>query len=214
MISYLLNNYDKLLVALLEHIQLVGVTLLISIPFSIIFSYIASISRFVNKIVLSFMLIIYCIPSIALFTLLIPLLGLGKTTAIVGMTAYNQILLMRSIFTSWSSIPTYIKTAAKSTGMPNLILLKHIYLPIMLPHLISGLRIATVSTTGIATMAALINAGGLGKILFDGMRGNNIFKIIIGIVLSSGLAMLLNILFSSFENKALFKAVGYNRVKL
>ena len=128
MINYLINNYDRLLIALVEHFQLVGITLLISIPFSTGFSYLMIISKFINKITSSIMLFIYCIPSIALFTLLIPLLGLGKTNAIVGMTAYNQILLVRNIITAWSSIPVYIKTSAKSTGMPNLMLFKHIYL--------------------------------------------------------------------------------------
>jgi osmoprotectant transport system permease protein len=210
MINYLSNNYLKLLTALLEHLQLVGITLLISIPLSFILSYIAGISKVVSKMVFSLMLLIYCIPSIALFTLLIPVLGLGKATDIVGMTAYNQILLMRSIFASWNSIPESLKTAAKSNGMHGLTVSKYIYLPIMLPHLISGLRIATISTTGIATMAALINAGGLGKILFEGMRTSNMPKLIIGIVLSAGLAVLLNIIFGFFETKALFKATGGN----
>ena len=87
-----------------------------------------------------------------------------------------------------------------------------VYLPVMLPYLISGIRIVTVSTTGIATMAGLIHAGGLGNILFEGMRTYHMPKLIWGILMVSGLAMLLNFLFIRLENWAVRYAQGKSGV--
>ena len=87
-----------------------------------------------------------------------------------------------------------------------------VYLPVMLPYLITGIRIVTVSTTGIATMAGLINAGGLGNILFEGMRTYHMPKLIWGILMVSGLAMLLNFLFIKLENRAVRYAQGKSGV--
>ncbi|MGI6096016.1 MAG: ABC transporter permease [Lachnospiraceae bacterium] len=208
MLDYTIRYYDKLLMALLEHLQLVIITLLISAPLALLISLIISRYKALYHIIYSVLLLIYCIPSIALFSLMIPLFGLGKGTAIIGMTAYNLILLLRNITTARNAIPGAVRDAAAGLGLDNKQIMKMIYFPIMLPYLISGLRIATVSTTGIATMAGLINAGGLGNILFEGMRMYHMPKIIWGIILVSGLALVVNAIFAKLENKAVLWANG------
>jgi len=146
-------------------------------------------------------------------SLLIPLTGLGKKTAILGMTAYNLILLLRNIDAARKAIPAAVSDAAAGMGLTSQQTLRLVNLPIMLPYLISGLRVATVSTTGITTMAGLINAGGLGGILFEGMRSYHMPKIIWGIALVSGLALCLNAIFARLENKAVLYANGGKKVK-
>lgn len=208
MLDYTIRNYDKLLTALIEHLELVGITLLISIPSVLLLSFIVSRIRWLKHITYGILLATYCIPSIAFFALLIPIFGLGKDNAIFGMVVYNMLLLLRNINSSRNAIPMEIKEAATGMGLNNTQIMKLVYIPIMLPYFISGLRIATVSTTGIATMAALINAGGLGSILFEGMRMNHMPKLIWGIILIAGLALLLNTIFARLENKAIRWANG------
>jgi len=213
MLRYTLDNYDRLLLSLAEHLQLVAITLLISVPLAVLISLIISKSKPVHIVVYGLLLLIYCIPSIALFSLLIPLTGLGKKTAILGMTAYNLILLLRNIDAARKAIPAAVSDAAAGMGLTSQQTLRLVNLPIMLPYLISGLRVATVSTTGITTMAGLINAGGLGGILFEGMRSYHMPKIIWGIALVSGLALCLNAIFARLENKAVLYANGGKKVK-
>lgn len=208
MIPYTLNNYERLLLSLLEHLELVAVTLLLSVPLAMLVSLITDKSRVLHHTIYGVLLIIYCVPSIALFSLLIPLTGLGKGTAIIGMTAYNLILLLRNIDSARKAIPAAVKDVAAGMGLTERQTLRLVDLPIMLPYLISGLRVATVSTTGIATMAGLINAGGLGGILFEGMRSYHMPKIIWDILLVSGLALCFNAVFARLENRAVLYANG------
>jgi osmoprotectant transport system permease protein len=170
--------------------------------------YLSGLHRKLNYLIYGILLLIYCIPSIALFSLLIPLFGLGKTTALIGLVGYNQIILLRSFKTAFAAIPGPIIEVSESMGMSKIDRFRLVYLPIMLPYLLSGLRVATVSTTGIATMAALINAGGLGNLLFEGMRTYHMPKLIWGIILISSLALCFNYIFAFFENKAVKHAAG------
>lgn len=210
MLQYLSGNYMKVLTALGEHLVLVVLTLLVSVPLALLLSLLISRNKRLGKSILFILLLIYCIPSIALFTFLIPWLGLGKLNAICAMTAFNQILLVRNITVAEQSISGDIIEAAKGMGLSDWVRLRRIDFPLMKPHLISGLRIATISTTGIASMSSLINAGGLGVILFEGMRQNHTAKLLIGVILISGLAFLFNTLFTRLEYKALMQANGHN----
>lgn len=210
MLTYIANNYGKILQSFLGHLELVLLTLLLSIPIAILISFVIGKNKYLNRVVLFAILLIYCIPSIALFTLLITILGLGKLNAIVAMTAFNQILLVRNITVARESLSADLIEVAKGMDMSATDRFIRVEFPLMKPHLIAGLRIATISTTGIASMASLINAGGLGVILFEGMRQNHIPKLIVGILLISGLAFALNSIFSKLEYTALMKANGYN----
>ena len=212
MISYTLKNYDKLFGALAEHLELVGITLLISVLLACAVYLVLSRFPLLQKVMLLLLLLAYCIPSIALFAFLVPVLGLGKGTAVVGMTIYNLFLLLRSIQTAEHAVPADIYEAARGIGLSGMQSMRLVYLPVMLPYLITGIRIVTVSTTGIATMAGLINAGGLGNILFEGMRTYHMPKLIWGILMVSGLAMLLNFLFIKLENRAVRYAQGKSGV--
>lgn len=209
MIEYTSRNIPVLLGALLDHIELVGLSLVISMPMAFVLFQVSQFNKIGKGIIYSLLLFIYCIPSIAFFCLLIPFFGLGKTSAVVGLVAYNQLLLIRCFSTSYNAISPVIREASAAMALTGWQKTIHIYLPIMLPCLIAGLRIATVSSTGICTMAALINAGGLGKILFEGMRMTYMPKIIWGILLIAGLAIILNSLFAVLENRALLRSHGY-----
>ena len=189
MIAYASRYYDRLLAAAWEHLQLVLITLLISLVLAALLTIACSFSGRLARILLNLFAMIYSIPSLALFALLIPVTGLGRRTAIVALVFYNQYLLLRNFLAGLDGVDRGIVEAATGMGMTRLQLLWKVQVPLAKKALIAGLRIALVSTVGIATIAASINAGGLGSILFDGLRTMNTAIILWGSLLSAVLAI-------------------------
>ena len=145
--------------------------------------------------------VIYSIPSLALFALLIPVTGLGRNSALIVLTAYNQYLLLRNFLTGLDEVDPYIREAAREIGMTPMQVLIKIQIPLARKALFAGIRLAVVSTIGIGTSASSINAGGLGDLLFDGLRTMNTAKILWGSLLSACLAVVLNYALKIAENR-------------
>lgn len=201
MIEYLVKYHDKLITALAEHLEIVIITLVISIVLAAVLTVICNYSRTASKALINIFSMIYSIPSLAMFALLIPFTGLGMKTAIIVLVIYNQYLLLRNFLAGLDGVDGSVVEAATGMGMTKMQTLLKIKLPLSKKALISGIRIATVSTIGIGTIAASINAGGLGTILFDGLRTMNIAKIVWGSILSAALAVLIDGLLSVVEKR-------------
>lgn len=201
MTPFLLSYWPKLLTALWEHLQIVSITMVISLAIAAILTILCMRFDSVSNWVIGILSTIYSIPSLAMFSLLIPLTGLGKTTAITALVIYNQYLLLRSFVSGLNHVDEGVVNAAVGMGMTPMQVLWKIRLPLSKKALFAGLRLAVVATIGIATIAASINAGGLGTVLFDGLRTMNLNKIIWGSILSSGLAVLANALLIFSEKK-------------
>lgn len=201
MIEYALNSWDKLAEALYEHLEMLAVTLVIGLLLAALLTTAAMFSRSLSRILVYLFSIIYSVPSLALFAVMIPLTGLGKTTAITVLVVYSQYQLLRNFIAGLNGVDPAIIEAATGMGMTKLQILARIRLPLARRALFTGVRLAAVSTIGIATIAAFINAGGLGDILYDGLRTMNIYKILWGSILSAGLAVGVNALLSSIEKK-------------
>lgn len=212
MISYLFKNYDSMLLLMSEHLQIVAISISISLVIAIPVSLLILRSKLLSTIVLSSLGVIYSIPSLALFALLIPILGLGKGTAIFVLVIYNQYILVRNIFAAFQSIDPAIIEAGIGMGFNSFELFLKIQLPLALPIILGGVRIATITTISIATIASVINAGGLGVILFDGLRMNYLPKILWGTIMSAGLALGANQILLYLEKLAAFKANGKCKV--
>ncbi|MBP2633205.1 MAG: proline/glycine betaine ABC-type transport system, permease component [Firmicutes bacterium] len=194
-----MNYSDKLGKALVEHLEIVVITLIISLLLASVLTMFAVCSEKLSKVLIYLFAVIYSIPSLALFALLIPVTGLGKVTAITVLIAYNQYLLLQSFIAGLNEVDPAIIEAATGIGMSNVQILFKVRLPLSKRALFAGVRLAVVSTIGIATIAALINAGGLGNILFDGLRTMNVYKILWGSTLAAGLAIGINALLSKIE---------------
>ncbi len=207
MIKFLLRYPQEIYEPLLQHLQITAITLVISCLLAIAISMIIMRSRVLSQITVGLFGVIYAIPSLALFALLIPLLGLGTNTAIFVLVLYNQFILVRNILAGFRSADPSVIESAQGMGMSDLQLFFRIRLPLASPIILAGVKIAVVSTIGIATIAATINAGGLGALLFDGLRTQNNAKILWGTLLASLLAISANFLLGFFEKKA------YNLVK-
>lgn len=201
MLAYFVKYYDKLGYALLEHLEIVAITMLLSILLSILIAALIMRSRSASQIVISLLGMIYAVPSLALFALLIPLFGLGFRTAVAVLLVYNQFILVRNILAGFDAVNPAVIEAAAGMGMSAWQSFWRIRLPLAGPVIIAGIRIAVVSTIGIATIAATINAGGLGTVLFDGLRTHNPAKLWWGTILASLLAMTANQFLSLLEKK-------------
>lgn len=192
MLTFLQKHPDKIYKPLLEHVQLVVITLLISVAIAVLFTVLSMQYQKVGQVLMNLFSVVYSIPSLALFALLIPVTGLGRTTAVVVLTAYNQYLLLRNFITGLNEVDPAVREAAAGIGLTRMQMLLKVQVPLAKKAILAGIRLAVVSTTGIGTIAASINAGGLGTLLFDGLRTMNTVKILWGSLLSAALAILLN----------------------
>lgn len=199
MIEYLLKYGDKLGKALVEHMILVSITLLISLCIASFLTLLSMRSTLLPKLLIYLFSVIYSIPSLALFAVLIPVSGLGKVTAIIVLTLYNQYLLLRNFIVGLNEVDASIVESAVAMGMTQMQVLIKIRVPLSKKAIFTGIHLAIVSTIGIATIAASINAGGLGSVLFDGLRTMNINKIVWGSILSAGLAVSANLILNKIE---------------
>jgi osmoprotectant transport system permease protein len=136
--------------------------------------------------------VLYSIPSLALFVMLIPLTGLSVATAEIGLVSYTLLIFIRNIVAGIDGVPSEVREAALGMGYTRRRMLLEIELPIALPVVIAGIRIATVTTVGLVTITALIGLGGLGQLILDGLNRLFTTPLIIGAVLSVVLALLLD----------------------
>ena len=193
MISYLINSYNKLLTALFQHIAIVVVTMLIAVCIAGIITLLMQNKKALPGMVITVLSVFYSIPSLALFALLIPFTGLGRTTAVIVLVVYAQYILVRNFSMGLNEVDKGILEAAKGMGMSETEIFRKVQFPLAAGSFVVGIKLATTSTIGIATIAASINAGGLGTILFDGLRTLNIVKIFWGTILTVALCIPVNI---------------------
>lgn len=205
MIAYAARYHGKLLDAFAEHVEIVLITLLISVLLASLLTIYISHSRRLSEFCIDMFSMLYSIPSLAFFAMLIPVLGLGKTTAIVVLVIYNQYILLRNFLDGLQQVEPAILEAAIGMGMSRYQVLFQVQLPLASKAIFAGIHLAIISTIGIATIAATINAGGLGTILLDGLRTLNTVKIIWGTILSAGFAILVNGLLHMLEKKVAAK---------
>lgn len=200
--TYLLNNLPSIGTLLLEHLWLTFSALAIALVIALPLGFLAARVRVVRGPLLGVLGVIYTIPSLSLFVLLIPLLRLGYWPAVTALTLYAQVVLVRNVLLGLTTIDPAVIEAARGMGMNGWQRLLRVELPLALPFILAGVRIATLSTIGIATIAAFINAGGLGTLLFDGVRSSNPEKIIAGAIAVAALAFAANGLLWLVERRA------------
>ncbi len=198
--DYFLQRPEKILFPLLEHVELVLITLAFSLVLAAVLTLVSVYFKRVGYVLNQLFAMIYSIPSLALFALLIPVTGLGRNTAVLVLVLYNQYLLLRNFITGLEEVDPAVREAAIGIGMTRMQVLVKVQIPLARKALFAGIRLAVVSTIGIGTIAASINAGGLGTLLFDGLRTMNTVKILWGSILSAALAIVTNALLKLVEN--------------
>ncbi|MCP8970916.1 ABC transporter permease [Ectobacillus ponti] len=199
--NYLIENPQKVLELFLQHVNMLGITLAISLAIALPVGMLISRVSFLYVPVTGLLGILYTIPSLALYAFFIPITGLGPKTAIIGLVVYAQMILVRNVVAAIQGIDPLVIEAAKAMGMTKWQIILKIEVPLAIPVIVAGIRIATVSTISIATVAAWINAGGLGRIIYDGLHHNDFGKIMLGTLLIGLLAILADALFRLIERR-------------
>ena len=199
LIKYMSDNSSQLIDLLIEHIQLtaiaVGVAILIGVPLGILISYIKKL----DKPIIGLANIVQAIPSMALLGLAIPLLGIGVMPAIFMVTLYSLLPIIKNTYTGIASIDPEMVEAAKGIGLTKKQVLTKVKIPMALPVIMAGVRISAVTAVGLMTMAAFIGAGGLGYMVFSGIRTANNLQILAGAIPACILALLVDFLMGQVE---------------
>lgn len=200
--QFLRDNWSELLTLTREHIFLVfvstGLAILIGVPLGILLTRIKSL----QTPILGFANIMQTVPSLALFGLLIPIPfigGIGARTAIIALALYALLPVIRNTVTGILGIDPKISEAAKAMGMTEWQRLKMVELPLAMPVILTGIRVAVVISVGVATVAAAVGAGGLGTYIFRGLRQNDNNLLIAGALASALLALICDFALGQFE---------------
>ena len=187
--DYLIDNWREVMQLTWEHIVMCGLAILLAMVFAIPLGILISAFPRMRFTTIAILGAIYTIPSLAFLAFLIPSLGLGRQPAVVVLAAYAQLALVRNIQIGLTGVDPNVMEAASGVGMSPWQSLTRVRLPLALPVLIAGLRIATVSTISLATVTAWISAGGLGTLLFEGITFNRPSMILAGTVAITALAL-------------------------
>jgi osmoprotectant transport system permease protein len=178
----------------IEHVELtllsVAFGLLISFPLAII----AYRHRRLQAPIASVASLLYTIPSLALISLLVTVTGFSYTTVVIPLTTYTLLILIRNILAGLEGVPEDAKDAARGMGFTDRQMLWRVEIPLAMPVIIAGIRIATVSTIGLITIAALIGRGGFGEFILDGLTEFFWTPLLLGVVLSVALALVADLL--------------------
>lgn len=198
--AWVSRNLDTILEKTLEHLTLTGVALLVGGMISVGLATLSLVRPRTYQPITGVAGALYTIPSLAIFALVAPLVGIGTAsqrfiTAEIALVTYTLLILVRNIVTGIRGVPPGVSEAARGMGYREGERLWRIEIPIAMPVIIAGLRIATVTVVGLVTVTSLLGLGGLGFFILDGLRRSIIFptEIIVGVVLSVVLAAVLDL---------------------
>jgi osmoprotectant transport system permease protein len=192
--EYVRTRSSELVGASTEHLRLTVVSVLIGALVALPLALLARRVRGLRAPVLGTATAIYTIPSLALFSLLLPFTGLSDRTVITGLVLYSLTILVRAVLAGLDGVPEEVRDAGRGMGYSQGGLLWRVELPLALPVLIGGLRIATVSTVALTTIGTIVGSGGLGDLISTGLRSNFKAQVLTASVLCVVLALVLDLL--------------------
>ena len=186
---YLFEQPERVLELTLEHIRLVGISVLAATLIGVPVGILCTRIRWLESPILNLSGILYTIPSLAFFAILIPYTGLGASTATIALALYSLLAIIRNTIAGIDDVPRATLDAARGMGMTGRQRLFLVELPLAIPVIFAGIRIATVAAVGIAVIAAVIGAGGLGRLVFDGLRTLDADQVLAGAIMATLLAL-------------------------
>jgi osmoprotectant transport system permease protein len=188
-VTWFLRNFDQVAVALGQHVMIALTALVIAFAIALPVGIIAARRARVYAFAITVAGFLYTIPTLAFLALLIPLVGLGRTNAIVAMVAFSLVVLIRNVATGIRGVAPDVVDAARGMGMSARQVLLRIELPLASPVIVAGLRVAAVTVISVTVVAAYVNAGGLGTLIFNGIAGDHAPKIWSGALTACALAV-------------------------
>jgi osmoprotectant transport system permease protein len=189
-LNYVRDNSDAILAATRQHVTLTLEAVLLGIVLAFPLALAARRFTALSTPILGLSGMLYTIPSLAMFAFLEPFVGLNQRTVLVGLVLYALVILVRNFLVGLQGVPADVQEAARGMGYGPARLLWRVELPIAMPAMMAGVRIATVSTVALVTVGVIVGNGGLGQIIFEGFY-NNFYRaeIMTGSVLCVALAL-------------------------
>lgn len=175
-LGYIVDNIGDYVEPTLRHLVLVGVSVLAGLVIALGLAVLSHRRRWLVPVLVGGTGVLYTIPSIALFLILLPVTGRGMTTALIALTLYNIQIIYRNALAGLANVPGSSRDAGRGMGMTDRQLLWGVDMPLAVPEIIAGVRIATVSTVAIATLAVFVGAGGLGEVIYTEGINRDVFK--------------------------------------
>ena len=184
------DHGDDILAATRQHVELTLLAVVLGLVISFPLGLVARRWRRTAGPILGFSGVLFTVPSLALFALLVPFTGLSRTTAEIGLVGYTLLILVRNIVAGLEGVPDDVREAAEGMGYRPLGQLLRVELPLAVPAIVAGIRIATVTTIGLVTVTGLIGQGGLGALIIEGINRDFRTPLVVGSVGSIALAVL------------------------
>lgn len=201
LIDTFINRKDDILIAFQEHIFLAGIAMIIAIAIAVPLGILLTRTPKIAEIVIGITAIVQTIPSLALLGFMLPLLGIGKVPAIIALTLYALLPILRNTYTGICEVDPSLIDAGKGMGMTSSQILFMVELPMTLPILMAGIRTATILNIGVAALATFIGAGGLGDIIVRGLNVMDNNLILSGAIPAAILALVFDFILKLIENK-------------
>lgn len=191
--EYFSSRADLIVAALVEHLWITVVSVLCGLLIAFPLALLARRYRRLEGVVVGTTTALYTIPSLALFALLLPFTRLSPTTVVVGLVLYSLTILVRNILEGLRAVPPDVRESALGMGYGRARLLFGVELPLALPSVMAGLRVATVSTVALTTVGAIIGYGGLGDLLYEAVNSQFRAQVLTASVLCVALAVALDL---------------------
>jgi osmoprotectant transport system permease protein len=183
--DWIADNYERYVDPFWEHVYLTLVSVGVGFAISFALALLAHRRRWLTGPIIGFTGVLFTVPSVAAFLLLLPITGRGNTTAFVALISYTLLIIFRNITTGLRNVPPEMVDAGRGMGLTDRQILWKVELPLAVPEILAGLRIAVTTTVGLATLAFFAGAGGLGKEIYADI----FFKS--NVIVAGGLAVLL-----------------------
>lgn len=167
--GYLSEYRSEITTALVEHVWITAVTIVIGVLVAVPLAIAARRNAALESLLLTTSTVVYTIPSLAMFALLVPFTKLTPTTVIVGLTLYSLTILVRNTLAGLRAVPDDVRDSARGLGYGPAKLLLRIELPLAVPVIMAGVRVATVSTVALVTIGFVVSYGGLGELIAEGV---------------------------------------------
>ncbi|MGB8020624.1 MAG: ABC transporter permease [Candidatus Nanopelagicales bacterium] len=193
-VDYVQDNWADISAALVQHasltVEAVAIAVVLALPLAVLARYRSGLAA----PVLATAGVLYTIPSLALFGLLAPVTGIGRTTVLIALVAYALLILIRNTLVGLTQVAPEVRDAARGQGYGPVRQLVGVELPIALPTIIAGVRLATVTTVALVTVGVVVGYGGLGQLMFRGLYSNYRAEVFTATVLCLALALVADLI--------------------
>jgi len=208
-LRYITNNYDRILGYAFQHLVLISIAIVISVTLWVSIGVLIRNQEKMANSVLGLGSFIMAVPSIALYGILIsiPGLGLSRQSAVIGLVLYSMLPILRNVYVALNEVDKNILEAAKGMGMSDREILRKVQLPLALPVILAGVRVATVMMVGIATLAVYIGERNLGVLIEQGLTRSRSDMIIVGALVVTVFVVMIDLFIGWFEKKVVSEGI-------